>query len=279
MQKNILKGELKAARAHPYVREALDGNVKAAKLFTGPLNSKCVTPNNKFNAVTAAMQLLRFQPNRVLIKDPITSEYEAGSLENILTGILNDTIDRKLGNDFVQFSESPRPLYNFKALDYCHDAERNFMHSAFYQMESRNKIYIDEEGDPVFLKKFIPRGVESALSFQPINFNGVELPPGTIVDLRECRSELELPDLGRLAISSVKSDGLKNAYPLRLSSFALNPKDRRETFGLYDQRLRWINDPDKDVTLEDMKELLPKSQILLGHLAVQSEVPNIKYAA
>jgi len=279
MYKSAFRGEVKNAQPHPYVQAALNGDPRAAKIVTPLLNSKCVTPNDKFNAVTAAMQLIRFKPERQLIKKPITEIYEPGSLENILTTILNHTLERQSPENYAHVTENPRPLYNDDTRDYCHEAEINFLHSALKQNQSRNKIYVQDNGEPVFFKKFFPRGVASALTLQPVSFAGIELPPGSIVDLKEKHSARYMPNSGSTVVGSVKDSRLTAAYPLRLSSFALNDKDRYETFGSYNQRGAPLSEIERQTTVKDIQEWLPQPAQLAARLLVNQEVSDMHYAA
>lgn len=279
MNKHLFRGEIKHAEAHPYVQAALNGDPKGAKIETPMLNNKCVTPNDKFNAVTAAMQLIRFKPDRELIKKPIVEDYEPGSLEQILVNLLNDTIQRQPSDKFVHTTEEPRPLYNDEVRQYCHEAEIGFIESALNQNGSRNKIYADQSGEPVFFKKFYPRGVATALAMQPVSFNGIELPPGTIVDLKEKQSTRRLPNSGVMVIKDIDDRNLTAAYPLRLSSFSLTDKDRYETFGTHNQRGMRLSDFERQANIEDIKNHLPEPAAILGCMAMRQEVSDIKYAA
>lgn len=279
MHKSAFRGEVKNSQPHPYVQAALNGDPKAAKIVTPMLNNKCVTPNDKFNAVTAAMQLIRFKPERQLIKKPIRELYEPGSLENILTTILNHTLERQPAESFAHVTEKPRPLYNDDTRDYCHEAEIGFIYSALKQNQSRNKIYVQENGEPVFMKKFFPRGVASALTLQSVSFAGIELPPGTIVDLKERYGARRMPNSGDTIVSSVDDRNLTAAYPLRLSSFALNDKDRYETFGSYNQRGAPLTPIERNATVADIQEWLPAPARLAARLLVNQEVSDMRYAA
>lgn len=279
MNKQAFRGEIKHAQAHPYVQAALNGDPKAAKIVTPMLNSKCVTPNDKFNAVTAAMQLIRFKPDRELIKKPINEEYEPGSLEGILVKLLNDTVDRQSPEQYAHYSNNPRSLYNDDTRQFCHEAEIGFIQSALYQHESRNKVYADTEGNPIFFKKFFPRGVASALNFEPVNFGGIEIPPGTIVDLKEKYGARRMPNSGQIIVKDVNDRHLTAAYPLRLSSFALNEKDRYETFGAYNQKGHKLSSIECHANILDIQELLPEPARLLAHMSITQEASDIRYAA
>lgn len=279
MNKQAFRGEIKHAQAHPYVQAALNGDPKAAKILTPIMNNKCVTPNDKFNAVTAAMQLIRFKPERELIKKPLTEEYEPGSLEDMLVGILNHTVDRQPAENYAHFSDNPRSLYNDDTRQFCHEAEINFIYSALYQHESRNKVYVDDAGNPVFLKKFFPRGVATAINFQAVNFDGIELPPGTIVDLKERYSARRMPNSGQMIVNNVQNPHLSAAYPLRLSSFALNDKDRLETFGEFNHRGVRLTDIERQTSIEDIKNMLPKPAVLLSRMSIHQEASDMRYAA
>ena len=279
MNIHAFRGEIKHAQAHPCILAAINGDPKGAKIVTPMLNNKCVTPNDKFNAVTTAMQLIRFKPDRELIKKPIVEEYESGSLEDILVNILNDTIKRQPSDEYVYTSKQPRPLFNDEARHYCHEAEIGFINSVLNQNGSRNKIYVDDNGNSVFFRKFFPRGVDSALAMQPVNFGGIELPPGTIVDLKENRGSKSLPNSGVMVVKDIKDRNLTAGYPLRLSSFALNDKDRYETFGNYNQRGNRLSDFECQAKIENINNLLPEPAEILACMSVQQAVSDISYAA
>lgn len=279
MHKTAFRNEIKHAGAHSYINAALEGDIKAAKLYTSTVNSKCVTPNDKFNAVTAALQLMRYKPDRELVKQPVEDCHEPGSIESILVNILNQSLDRKLASTASYATENPRPLYNDETRDFCHEAELGYIYSATFPRQSRNKVYVQTDGSPVFFKKFFPRGVASALSFEQTNFAGIDLPAGTIIDLKEKRSERRLPNVGQMIVCNVNNENVTSAYPLRLSSFALNQKDRYETFGKYDQRGQRLSEFEQKASIEDVKQLLPSAAVLAAKLAVSQSTSDFRYAA
>jgi len=280
MRMNIqaFRGEIKCAKPHPCVLSALNGDPDGANIVTPMLNNKCVTPNDKFNAITASLQLLRFKPDRQLIKKPITEVYEPGSLEHTLATILNHTIERQPADEYVHTTHNPRPLHNDEVRQYCHEAEIGFIDSALKLNESRTKVYVDDNGQPVFFKKFFPRGITTALAMQAINYNGVEIPPGTIVDLKEKSKARYMPKSGTLEVRHIDDPNLISAYPLRLTSFSLNDKDRYETFGAYNQKGKPLSPIERQANVEFIKNHLPSPAELAVRLNVEQQMSNIPYA-
>jgi hypothetical protein len=243
---------IKDAGAHDYIVAALEGKSHKARI-ANTYQFVCGADNN-FNAITAAYQLLRREPKRALIASPIEIETEPDSTLQILTNLLNNTLQRDTSPHALAFDD-PEPLY--QVIGHCENVEPGILYLAHNAKSSSIKIYRDAEGAPVFAKGYSAPGTPtSALAFQPTRLWGVYMPAGLIAEIHDHPGSPQ-PSEEQLRIDvPATSEHIRQVYPMRLSRFALSHAGREQAFGAYETNRVVMDESSRAMTLQYLGQLL-----------------------
>ncbi len=226
--------------------------------------------SNLFNAFTRACYRLQENPNANLSSEVIRPPEQLSTLGSYLVNLVNDTHTRNklLPNNFVSKKINKLVL---NEIDGCCDAEENFMKALGQENEgvpevypehrlSKNKIYIDDDGQPLLIRKTY--GEKNTLSLQDISINGVAFPAGTLFISRERALGHNHRQDKHLTIKSLRD--ISRLSPIRLTKYALPTEEQNLAVtreGLSPEFLAHCGQ-DTVFNLEELKSYLPEQSEL-----------------
>jgi len=178
---------------------------------------------NTFNAFTGACFLLRDKPKTRLTSEIIEIDEPLTKVGRHLVNLVNDSLTRDRHAEF-NFVSNKKPA----EVDACHDAEECFYQAMGHENDgeteifpqdrrSRNKLFVDDEGNPVFFKKAV--GETSTLVLEDITLNKVLYPKGTLFATKEARFSPYYGYDPNMDIHSLES--IKLLAPIRMTKFGL----------------------------------------------------------
>jgi hypothetical protein len=179
-----------------------------------------------FNVATAAMDMLRREPQAPLIEIPIDLPDPEDWLERFTFRILNDSINRP------SYNKSPQLTSGYvEKLGICTLNEEKFLEAALDINrdpeidEEPGTLLIDNLGRPVFYKK--QNGQPTTIAFKALQINKVRYPAGTILNLVET-NDMDTVVQNKLRISYLDASHIEAVAPLRFSQFSFKPEVRTE---------------------------------------------------
>lgn len=196
------------------------------------------TGSNVFNALTRAYYLLRKHPNIELSEEPIRVGVDLSTLGGYLLNAVNASISRDQ-KEPISFSSGPSLVIDVLA---CPDAEENFFIATGVENKGRydvfpeyrrqkNIIFNGEDNQPVIYKKAY--GETSALGLKPLSVNGISYPAGMLYWTEEYDDLKEMSEKHEKNLLLTKIEQIRKILPLRLTRYALPPKEQAEALTRY----------------------------------------------
>lgn len=178
---------------------------------------------NTFNAFTGACFLLRDKPKTRLTSEIIEIDEPLSKIGRYLVNLVNNSLTRDQHDEFNFVSKK-----KLSEVDACHEVEENFYRAMGHDNDgetelfpedrrSRNKLFVDDEGNPVFFKKAV--GEASTLGLEDITLNKVLYPKGTLFATKEVRHSPYYGYDSNMDIHSLES--VKSLAPIRMTKFGL----------------------------------------------------------
>lgn len=200
----------------------------------------CYAPSGMLMAIAEAGYLAT-NPNIQLANAPIPAIPAEATAAVILRGIINSSIEPSAARSGVYQMLCPRSIVEPQSCSY---AEISFTHLLAFLGNSsqtsrvvKSDIFIDEQAEPVFLRKY--KGEFSAMALYPFIMSGIEFPAGSLVRL-ETYDELRNPQLQDGDYEFIpKPKEITRILPIRtigglsfkrLLAYALPPDERANEF-------------------------------------------------
>lgn len=255
------------AQPHPQVEAALNDDPIGAQIVTDQCPDAFVA-SRLFNVATAAMDILRKEPETPVIESPVKVEDGAADrLGRFTMRILNDSLLRRQPHKNAWTLTSLK----MKKVGTCGLTEERFAEAAGYfgeiMLGNPSHIYTSRFGEPILFAKEIGQG--SAISFKQLSLNRVRYPAGTIFVI-EPDPEAPSVRVDKYEATLFKPSHIRGLAPLRYATMAFPPKERPEILLPIEGYTNSLDDEDvaRYMTLAQLLGELPARPVL--HEAIRN---------